>query len=271
MKTTLIPKELLTAYERWEMESFDDKEVLAAAIAPPPPVPTAEDILRIKERAWQEGYEAGMEQGHNDGQQRGYDEGLSKGFSEAQLQAWEYGHATGLEQGLDDGHQEGYKNGLESGQKEGYEAGFSLGKTDIEELTLRLQVIALSFSNEVEQSSKAMAAPMLDLALDISMAVLKTALQVKPELVMELITNTIATLPTMQMPLQLFVNPEDAVLIKMHMKEDLLQHGWQIIETSDISRGGCRVETTTNQIDASIETRWKHIAETLHRQSDWLV
>lgn len=272
MKTTVIPKELLTAYERWEMESFDDKpaEVVRPLAAPPTPVPTDEDILRIKERAWQEGYEAGMEQGYNNGQQRGHDEGLAKGYNEAQLQAWEYGHTTGLEKGLADGHQEGYQNGLETGHREGFDAGQSEGKAQIDTLVAQLQAIATSFSEQIEQSSEAMAPPMLALALDISKAMLKTALSVKPTLIIPLIRDAIAGLPNMHTPIQLYVHPEDAVLIKTHMKEDIQLHGWHIVDTPEMTRGGCRVETPSNQIDASVETRWKHLAEQLHTQSDWL-
>lgn len=270
MKATLIPKELLTAYERWEMESFDDKQPAAPAAQPQAATLTSEDILRIKERAWQEGYQAGMEQGYNNGQERGYDEGLAKGYSESQGQGWEYGHTTGLEKGLSDGHKEGYQNGLDTGHKEGFETGQAEGKTHIHELAQQLQVIAASFGSEVERASDAMASPMLDLVMDISKAVLKTALHIKPELVIPVINDAIAALPGMQLPLRLHVNPEDAELVRTHFKDDITQHGWQIIESADMARGGCRVETSSNDIDASIETRWKHIADTLHRQSDWL-
>jgi flagellar assembly protein FliH len=268
MKATLIPKELLTAYERWEMESFDDKPPVPDA--PAAPQLTPEDVLRIKERAWQEGYEAGMEQGYQNGQQQGYDEGLNKGYQESQLQGWEYGHTSGMDKGLTDGHAEGYGNGLATGHKEGYETGYSKGKAEIDELTQRLQALATSFTNEVTQASEAMAAPMLALATDMCKAMLKTALQIKPDLIIPLIRDAIASLPDMQTPASLHLHPDDANLVRTQMQEDIAQHGWKIVETPDISRGGCKIETGSNQIDATVETRWKHLAETLHQQSDWL-
>jgi hypothetical protein len=38
-----------------------------------------------------------------------------------------------------------------------------------------------------------------------------------------------------------------------------------------MDRGGCRVETASNQIDATTSTRWQRIAASLGKDSDWLI
>jgi flagellar assembly protein FliH len=274
MKATLIPKELLTAYERWEMESFDEKPAVEEFSPAHPPIPaglTAEDILRLKERSWQEGYEAGMEQGYNNGHQQGYEDGLTKGYSESQLQGWEYGYNSGREKGHEEGHQEGHKTGLETGHQVGFDAGRALGETQINAIIAQLNAITSSLTQEVKQASDGMAEPMLALAMDISKAVLKTALEIRPALIIPLIKDAIKSLPSLQLPLHLYLHPEDATLVTTHMQDELTQQGWELIESPDIARGACRIETGANQIDASLETRWKHIAETLHQHNDWLV
>ncbi|MGH8429807.1 MAG: FliH/SctL family protein, partial [Solimonas sp.] len=48
------------------------------------------------------------------------------------------------------------------------------------------------------------------------------------------------------------------------------QSGWCVVEDAQMERGGCRVETATNQIDASVATRWQRIAAALGKESDWL-
>ncbi|MFA7279772.1 MAG: flagellar assembly protein FliH [Sterolibacterium sp.] len=72
-----IPKEKLTAYQRWEVAAFDEAEQAAVqtpanapkaaegdtATAPSIPLPTAEDIERIYTEAQQTGYTAGYEEG----------------------------------------------------------------------------------------------------------------------------------------------------------------------------------------------------------------
>ncbi|OJW46831.1 MAG: flagellar assembly protein FliH [Candidatus Accumulibacter sp. 66-26] len=91
--TGFIPKEKLTAYQRWELAAFDEEAQAAAEPEPPPPppepepeppppepepelppvvLPTAEDIERMHAEAHEAGYSAG------------YEEGLGQGRAEAQ-------------------------------------------------------------------------------------------------------------------------------------------------------------------------------------------
>jgi flagellar assembly protein FliH len=37
-----------------------------------------------------------------------------------------------------------------------------------------------------------------------------------------------------------------------------------------MERGGCRIETASNQIDATIGTRWDRITAALGKDTDWL-
>ncbi|MFX5705399.1 FliH/SctL family protein [Acinetobacter baumannii] len=50
----------------------------------------------------------------------------------------------------------------------------------------------------------------------------------------------------------------------------MAQQGWKIEEDAHLDRGGCRVETRTNQIDATTPTRWQRLGESLSKQLDWL-
>lgn len=49
------PKEKLTAYQRWELNVFDDPRAIKA--------PTADQLQRIQQEAYQEGFAAGMKDG----------------------------------------------------------------------------------------------------------------------------------------------------------------------------------------------------------------
>lgn len=77
MATPVIPKEQLTAYQRWELLGFDDASApgrkrpgagnadLAAHL------PTAEDLERIQQQAAQEGFKLGKEEGYKAGYEAG--------------------------------------------------------------------------------------------------------------------------------------------------------------------------------------------------------
>ncbi|HEX5804549.1 MAG TPA: flagellar assembly protein FliH [Azospira sp.] len=94
MSSGFIPKEKLSAYERWELAAFEDGEgggVLTPASAaaqqepepapsPKIPLPTAEDIERIHNEAWADGHATGLEAGRS----AGYEEGLALARAEAE-------------------------------------------------------------------------------------------------------------------------------------------------------------------------------------------
>ena len=76
--TGFIPKEMLTAYQRWEVAAFDEAEQAAAQAAkaassapaivdqgdqPPIAFPTAAEIEQMHAEAHQQGYDAGYEEG----------------------------------------------------------------------------------------------------------------------------------------------------------------------------------------------------------------
>jgi flagellar assembly protein FliH len=65
--STIIPKENLTAWQRWELGGFDQKKAAPAApqkkTAAAGRLPTAEDVERIHRDAHKQGYDAGYEEG----------------------------------------------------------------------------------------------------------------------------------------------------------------------------------------------------------------
>jgi len=174
------------------------------------------------------------------------------------------------EQARQEGYAEGQQQGLQAGRVEGYMAGLQQGQTEVNETIQHLRQIAVSFGTEVSQTSETMAPELLNLGLDISKAMIKTALSVKPELILPTISAAIHSLPSLQLPALLYLQPDDAALVREHLGEELGQNGWRIVEDPELQRGGCRMETGTNQVDATVQTRWRRIAESLSKQLDWL-
>lgn len=94
----------LTAWERWELASFDPAQARQVAAPPPSAVPesaptiklpTAEEIEQIHQQARNDGYQKGQEEGHR----AGVKEGQAKALAEAQR----LGQAAAkLEQSLND-------------------------------------------------------------------------------------------------------------------------------------------------------------------------
>jgi flagellar assembly protein FliH len=212
LSNKIIPKEQLTAYQRWELSSFDERTATPEPVSPPkeqvPAValPTAEEIEQIHQQA------------HQDGFATGYQEGRARSTEEAQ----------------------------------------------------RLVQLVTAVDEALQQVDKQLSQEMLALALDIAKQMLRQALQVRPELLLPVIQEAMASLPNAGQHPHLILNPEDAAMVRGLMEEELANLHWRIVEDPRITRGGCRIETSSSEIDATLESRWKRVLSALGRDGNWL-
>ncbi len=222
--TGFIPKEKLTAYQRWELAAFDEEEQAAeppaqagahAAETPPqveapeePPLvlPTAADIERM----------------HNEAHEQGYAAGYAEGLAEAQ------------------------------------------------DVSARMVEILDSLQQAAGGIEQHVAEQLLATALEIANQVLRQSLQVKPEQLLPVVREAVAALQLSSGHPALLAHPDDAALIRAHMGEHLAHNNWRIIEDPALTRGGCRVELGASEVDATLETRWKRVVETIGAGRDWL-
>ena len=213
-----VAKEQLTAYQRWELVSFNntdqeptspDKQTIA------PPVNSAEQIAaqlrEIRQQAQNEGYAAGMQAGHAAGQQQ------------------------------------------------------------VSAETEKLQKLMLNLQVAINQIDEQLAQSLLDLSLEIAKKMLVEALQVKPEVILKIVSTAIANLPHFNQNAHLVMHPIDAELVRKNMGEQLAQAGWKIFTDEQIEQGGCRVETAHSNIDATNPARWKHIVKSIGQDRSWLI
>jgi flagellar assembly protein FliH len=162
----------------------------------------------------------------------------------------------------------------EQARQEGYQAGHAEGYAHGQQAavleTARLHSLADTFATEVGQADEIISQQVLDLSIDLARAILKTALEVRPELVIPIVKEAVRYLPAIQQPALLFLHPDDAVLVNDRIGIELTKMGWQIADDAQLRPGSCRVETANNQIDASLPTRWQRLAASLGKESDWL-
>ena len=230
-----LPKEQQSAYQRWEMTSFDDErqgelaaraarqaEQLAAAAAPAPNYPSPETLAAIREQARAEGYDEGHAAGHADGHSAGHADGLALGMAAAAVEL------------------------------------------------AQLKSVALAFAGALAEAGQLIANDVLDLALQLAKGMLKTALPVRPELILPVVREAIEYLPVLQQPALLMLNPADAQVVRDGIGEALDKGGWRLIEDPHVGRGGCKVDTASNQIDAQAATRWQRLTNALGKDLDWL-
>ena len=162
------------------------------------------------------------------------------------------------------------QEGYDAGHAEGRAAGLAEGREEAAREAARLSSLANAFSTEVARADETISQQALDLSVDLARALLKSALAIRPELVIPIVREAVRYLPALHQPALLFLNPDDAVLVRERIGDELTKMGWQLADDAQLERGGCRVETASNQIDASLPTRWQRLTAALSKHSDWL-
>ena len=208
-----LPKEQMTAYQRWELASFDRHDT-----------PSAKSIQT----------QASTEQ--------------------LQLQARNEGYAQG--------QAEGYR----AGQDAGYRSGVQQASDEVTQMHLLLE----SLRTGMEQMDQHIAQSLLDLALAVANKMVRDTMQVKPEVILDVIREAIATLPQFNQNAHLVLHPQDAELVHKHMSDELAHAGWKILNDVKIERGGCQLKTAHSFIDATNEERWKRVLQSIGQDHPWL-
>jgi flagellar assembly protein FliH len=239
-----ISKEFQSAYQRWEMTSFGDERpsTLAQRAAEAEKVAAAAAAARAYEPPPQPAIPMPT-----------VDE-----IEAIRAAAREEGYAEGLDAGQAEGHAAGYEEGL------------ALGRAEAAEELEHLRQLATTFGDAVTQADEAISNDVLELALHLARGMVRTAFDVKPDLILPVVREAIDYLPNLQQPALLMLHPEDALIVKSGIGLDLDKSGWRIVEDDGIARGGCRVDTASNQIDAQIGSRWQRLAHALGKNLDWL-
>ena len=232
--SSVIPKEQLAAYQRWQANAFDaPAEVPEPAPQPPEPeeaelpqegepvsgalnLPTAEDIEQIHEQARNEGFQAGLEEGRQ--------------AAEAAMQA------------------------------------------DRESGIARMAALTASFRDALAEIDQVVAEQTLDLALEVASQVIGSTLHTRREILLPVIREALQALPLHHGTITLHANPEDIESLREGVAEISTQGSIHLTPDSTVSPGGCILKAGHSEVDASHETRWKRVLEAIGVDPErWLI
>lgn len=154
------------------------------------------------------------------------------------------------------------------GRREGLEQGFAAGQAQVEELRLlltNLRELMLDFEQGV-------AADVLSLSLEVAKQMVRQSIRVKPELVFAIIKEAAMSFPEIADDPRLILHPFDAELVRKAIAPTLTadELPWKLTEDPQMERGGCRFQTGSSEIDATLENRWRRIVAALGRDDAWL-
>jgi flagellar assembly protein FliH len=76
--------------------------------------------------------------------------------------------------------------------------------------------------------------------------------------------EAMAELPSATRQVRIYLHPDDASLVReAYADHDAEERPWKIIDDMALSRGGCRLESQTSRIDASVEKRLNSVLASL--------
>jgi len=245
-------KDTQGAFKRWEMNSFGDQRpsTLAARIA-------AEEREKAAAAA------------ANASRMPAQAPASAPAMPQVQLPT-----AAELEALREAARAEGYAEGLEEGQAAGYAAGHAealeQGRIDAAGEIESLRAVASSFSSALAGADDAIASDVLDLALHLARSMVRTAFEVRPELIIPIVREAIEYLPVLQQPAVLALNPDDIEIVRAGLGDEIDKGGWRVVADPQVARGGCKVDTASNQIDATAQARWTRLSHALGKNVEWL-
>ena len=234
----------LTAWERWELASFDERPAASNEIAVPP-APTLEAASPV---------------GGADAAGPSAAEQELAALREA---AYRDAYEQGRQEGLDAGHKEGYA----AGQSDGEIAGRTLAETLVREQAEALAAQVARLDGEIGLLDQRLADELLALAVEIARKLVGHTLAAQPQSVLNILHQALAQLPVQHITVRL--HPDDAALLRQHAAETLAHGSHRLVDDARLARGDVVLDAGGSHLDATLATRWHRPLDDLGPVADW--
>ena len=157
------------------------------------------------------------------------------------------------------GHAEGYAEGFEAGRA----AGHAEGAEQVSEAVQHLMLLAGNLDEALTRLDQEVADELMALSIEIARQMVQHTLAERPEVILDTVRNALLQIP--QGHAQIRLHPEDCELVRQSMGEQLGHAGHRLVEDAELLRGSCRIDSPGAQVDATLETRWRRVLESLGR------
>ena len=153
------------------------------------------------------------------------------------------------------GYQEGYRDGLVA--LEGFKQSFA------QQATSQIGALLDAFDHQFEALDGQIAQALAQTAVQLARQVLRTELQMRPELVATIAAEATNAVMLSARHISVHVHPLDLPLVAEGAEEALTARGARLHADPSIERGGVMVQSDVGAIDARIAVRWQQAAAAL--------
>jgi flagellar assembly protein FliH len=234
------PKKDETEKKAEELEELEEVEVVEPL--------TVEDIEKIRNEAYEEGFLQGLNEGRDKGEKEGKEQGI----------------ALGKEEGLKQGQQEGNRIGFEAGEAEG----LASGKQEIEQAAIKLSQLTQQLEQSLVEKDAAIPQVISQLIQSACKAVLERELEQGDNQITQKVLRALNELPGGAENIKIFVSSADA----LHLEHGLSSSGREMHFDIDESlvTGSARITTQQSLIEFSHQERMDKIFELVEMECNKL-
>lgn len=150
---------------------------------------------------------------------------------------------------------------------EGFERGHAEGliaaRTELDALSAQVASIVAALEQPLEAMDDRVVEQITELAMRIARRLVRRELRTDPKQIVAVVREALAVLPLGLSDVRLHLHPDDARLIGETLAPAEGEAAWSIVEDPVIARGGCRISSSSSQIDATVETRLERVVNTV--------
>jgi len=182
---------------------------------------------------------------------------FSKKTKNVDVSAWETPRLVNQEHPakLSSSEVEARQGVYEEAFKEGYENGKELGMEEAKDQLLIIQNVMEALSHPFDDQSQQLTESIAQLAGKIARAVVSSELKTDPELILNMVRETIAALNTSEQEVHIHLNPRNAQLIRDLLQQHSNGQSWHIVDDPHVALQDCKVRCQDSIIDTDLDTR----------------
>ncbi|MCW8996054.1 MAG: flagellar assembly protein FliH [Psychromonas sp.] len=215
-------------------QSIEQDEVVDAEDTPQPL--TLDDIEKIRQSAYEDGFQEGKE--------------------------------AGFKKGLEEGTQKGLQEGLQQGTAQGLQEGLASGQAQIDQqVTIWLSLIE-RLHNPLEKLDDNVEYQLIRLATELAEQIVRSEVQTNPQIILQALKQAVEALPVSEQKLRILLHPDDLKFVQgAYSKEDCLKRGWDLQAEPVLARGDCQVHTQASSIDYAFSSRIEQVLKHFFKEN----
>ena len=153
-------------------------------------------------------------------------------------------------------YEEGVAEGREAGFAKGYEEGLSAAQAESRARVDHLESVLQTLTAPLESLDEEVVESLVDLSVAIARQLVRRELKTDPGQVIAAVREAVSALPVSSRSMRVHLHPKDAATVRDALALKGNEVPWELLEDPTLTLGGCRVETDTSRVDATVEGRF---------------